>query len=220
LARRSLDRLSESIGEGGEGGEDSAERRARQERFIEKMGKMLEQVTLGADRISKSVDLLREYSREGYQPLAVEYDVDEGMARIMAVVAPRDNTRRNVHFSPAGTGKIRCVPQEFHEVVSNLVQNAIDATKEDGNVWCEAVRLGDSVRITVRDDGSGIAPENLERIFSPMFTTKAPGEGMGMGLTITYQIVRRRGGRLQVQSELGAGTTFTVTWPHEPPAAA
>ncbi len=215
LAKRSLGKLEAILPEVAELEDDKPEERTR---FVMKIGKMLDQVTLGADRISKSVDLLREYSREGYTPLAVDYSVDEGIQKVISVVAPRDNSRRNVHYEAADVGVIRCVPQEFHEVISNLVQNAIDATREDGNIWCEAQREGESMRIVVRDDGEGIPQENIDKIFSPMFTTKAPGEGMGMGLAITYQLLKKRGGRMQVMSEVDVGTTFTITWPVEPPA--
>ncbi|MFH1530084.1 MAG: ATP-binding protein [Pseudomonadota bacterium] len=214
LAQRSLTKL-EALLPAATAPED--ELPGNRARFVTKIAKMLDQVTLGADRISKSVDLLREYSREGYTPLAVDYDVDEGMGRVLGVVAPRDNSRRNVHYESGGVGSIRCVPQEFHEVVSNLVQNAIDATPEDGNVWCQTLRDGENVRIVVRDDGEGIPQENIDKIFSPMFTTKAPGEGMGMGLAITYQLLKKRGGKMQVMSERGVGTTFTITWPVTPP---
>jgi len=221
LAKRSLGKLDALLPAPPQNVDDQnrelVDRTAKRARFITKIGKMLDQVTLGADRISKSVDLLREYSREGYTPLAVDYDVDEGMRKVINVVAPRDNSRRNVHYTPGDLGKIKCVPQEFHEVVSNLVQNAIDATPEDGNVWCEAQSNGDAVQIIVRDDGEGIPQENIDKIFSPMFTTKAPGEGMGMGLAITYQLLKKRGGKMQVMSEVGVGTTFTITWPVVPP---
>lgn len=220
LAQRSLGKLEAilPVAEPDEANRALVDRSEKQARFIKKITKMMDQVTLGADRISKSVDLLREYSREGYKPFAVDYAVDEGMRKVISVVAPRDNTRRNVHYEAGDLGTIRCVPQEFHEVVSNLVQNAIDATPEDGNVWCEATRDGQVVRIVVRDDGEGIPQENIDKIFSPMFTTKAPGEGMGMGLAITYQLLKKRGGKLQVMSEVGQGTSFTITWPVVPPA--
>jgi len=218
LAQRSLGKLEALLPEAAEvvdsdPNRELADRHARQVRFVARIGKMLDQVAMGAGRISESVDLLREYSREGYKPAEVEYDVDEGMHKVLSIVAPRDNSRRYVHYQDSEAGTILCVPQEFHEVVSNLVQNAIDATPEDGNIWCEADRDGDAVRITVRDDGEGIPQENIDKIFSPMFTTKAPGEGMGMGLAITYRLLKKRSGKLQVKSEAGVGTTFTVTWP-------
>jgi two-component system NtrC family sensor kinase len=72
---------------------------------------------------------------------------------------------------------------------------------------------GGSVRIEVSDTGCGIAPENLDRIFDPFFTTKEPGKGTGLGLSISHGIVKDHGGQIGTQSQLGAGTTFTVILP-------
>jgi signal transduction histidine kinase len=69
------------------------------------------------------------------------------------------------------------------------------------------------VQIVVRDDGSGIAPEILPQIFEPFLTTKETGHGVGLGLAISHSILERHNGKIEVQSELGRGTTFTVTLP-------
>jgi signal transduction histidine kinase len=75
------------------------------------------------------------------------------------------------------------------------------------------------VEITVSDDGPGIAADVIPRIFDPFFTTKDVGEGSGLGLSIVHGIVDRHGGRIEVESQLGQGTTFRITLPSQQPAA-
>jgi signal transduction histidine kinase len=84
-----------------------------------------------------------------------------------------------------------------------------------GNLWI-GTRANDAameVAIEVRDDGSGIAPEILPRLFEPFLTTKESGKGVGLGLAVSENIIERHEGRIEVQSELGKGTRFTVTLP-------
>ena len=96
-----------------------------------------------------------------------------------------------------------------------LVMNALDALPQGGNLWLTTgfSREQGHVRIVVRDDGSGISPEILARIFEPFLTTKETGRGVGLGLAISHSILERHNGSIEVQSELGRGTTFTVTLP-------
>jgi two-component system NtrC family sensor kinase len=111
--------------------------------------------------------------------------------------------------------KIQCDPGQIEQVVLALVMNAIDAMPRGGNLWI-GTRANDAameVAIEVRDDGSGIAPEILPRLFEPFLTTKESGKGVGLGLAVSENIIERHEGRIEVQSELGKGTRFTVTLP-------
>jgi signal transduction histidine kinase len=114
-----------------------------------------------------------------------------------------------------GLPKIQCDPGQIEQVVLALVMNAIDAVPRGGNLWVgtRANEAATEVAIEVRDDGSGIAPEILPRLFEPFLTTKESGKGVGLGLAVSENIVERHEGRIEVQSELGKGTTFTVTLP-------
>jgi len=114
-----------------------------------------------------------------------------------------------------GLPKIQCDPGQIEQVVLALVMNAIDAMPRGGNLWIgtRSSEAAMEVSIEVRDDGSGIAPEILPRLFEPFLTTKESGKGVGLGLAVSENIVERHEGRIEVQSELGKGTTFTVTLP-------
>ena len=104
-------------------------------------------------------------------------------------------------------------PQELRQVFLNLLVNALDAIEQTGRVRVTTRQAGDEVVAEVRDDGCGMTPDVLERIFDPFFTTKRVGEGTGLGLGIAWHIVHAHGGRIEVESAPGAGTTFRVHLP-------
>ncbi len=103
--------------------------------------------------------------------------------------------------------------QQIEQVVVNLIQNAIQAMPNGGNVYIRVRVVERSVEITVRDTGTGIPPENLNRIFDPFFTTKPEGEGTGLGLSVSYGIISEHKGKIEVSSVVGEGTTFTILLP-------
>ncbi|MGO9404014.1 MAG: sensor histidine kinase [Terriglobales bacterium] len=111
--------------------------------------------------------------------------------------------------------RVPCDPAQIEQVLLVLIMNAIDAMPRGGNLWIETGLSSDEneIKIQVRDDGAGIAPDVLPQIFEPFLTTKESGHGVGLGLAISRGIVERHQGRIEVESALGRGTTFTVTLP-------
>ncbi|MGD2010288.1 MAG: response regulator [Desulfobacterales bacterium] len=106
-------------------------------------------------------------------------------------------------------------PYQVRQVLINLVTNGLQAAAPGGTV--ELIITGneaDAIAV-VRDNGPGIPPENLERIFEPFFTTKPPGEGTGLGLSVSRGIIEKLGGRIEVESKLGAGAVFKVVLPRK-----
>lgn len=112
---------------------------------------------------------------------------------------------------------VLCDGAQIEQVLLALIMNAIDAMPQGGNLWITTERATDdqSVRIIMRDDGSGIPAEILPRIFEPFLTTKETGRGVGLGLAISHSILERHNGTIEVQSQPGRGTTFTVTLPFD-----
>jgi two-component system NtrC family sensor kinase len=102
---------------------------------------------------------------------------------------------------------------QLQQVLIILAENGIDAMMEGGALRIRARNEGAGVRVEVADTGVGIPPENLAKIFDPFFTTKEIGRGTGLGLAVCYGIVHEHGGRVEVESAVGRGTTFTVTLP-------
>jgi two-component system, NtrC family, sensor kinase len=110
---------------------------------------------------------------------------------------------------------IQCDPAEIEQVLLALIMNAIDAMPRGGNLWLRASLppSASELSIEVRDDGSGIAPDILPRIFEPFLTTKEAGKGVGLGLAVSRSIIERHRGRIEAFSEPGKGTTFIVSLP-------
>ncbi|MDX6402598.1 MAG: hypothetical protein QOH70_53 [Blastocatellia bacterium] len=102
---------------------------------------------------------------------------------------------------------------QLQQAVIALATNAIDAMPDGGTLTLRAIRSKSRILVQVLDTGIGIAPENMTRIFDPFFTTKDVGHGTGLGLAVCYGILSDHGGRLDVRSTLGKGTTFTITLP-------
>ena len=110
---------------------------------------------------------------------------------------------------------IRCDPAQIEQVLVALIMNAIDAMPKGGNLGLRSfyVPATREVQLRVQDDGIGIPPEILPNLFEPFFTTKERGHGVGLGLAISKTIIERHQGRIEVKSEQGRGTTFTITLP-------
>ena len=112
---------------------------------------------------------------------------------------------------------IQADPAQLMQVFVNLLNNASDAMSEDGTITITTrFSKGHAVEIDIADTGRGIEKENLGKLFTPFFTTKPIGKGTGLGLSIVYGIIKMHRGQIQVSSQVGKGTTFTVTLPMIP----
>jgi two-component system NtrC family sensor kinase len=109
---------------------------------------------------------------------------------------------------------VYCDAAQVEQVLLALCMNAIDAMPHGGNLWLKSARLNDTeIQLTVRDDGIGIPESVLRNLFEPFLTTKEVGKGVGLGLAISKGIVDRHGGKIEVESQPGHGTTFRITLP-------
>ena len=104
-------------------------------------------------------------------------------------------------------------PYQIRQVLLNLLTNAIHAVNSEGIITIAIEDVGDSQAITVSDTGPGIPRENLDKIFDPFFSTKAPGQGTGLGLFVSRGIVEKLGGTIEVASKIGQGTRFSISLP-------
>jgi signal transduction histidine kinase len=119
---------------------------------------------------------------------------------------------------PAGLPVVRVDPMHLHQVLWNLITNAVEAMPHGGTLTIQAAedRTAHVLRISVRDSGTGIAPEHLARLFEPMFTTKA--RRVGLGLVVVKNLAQANGGSVGVESGPGGGSIFTVSLPCDNPA--
>jgi signal transduction histidine kinase len=113
---------------------------------------------------------------------------------------------------------IYCLPSQLNQVFMNLLVNAAQAIETKGEITLTTRRLDeDSVQFSIADTGHGITPEHLPHLFEPFFTTKPVGKGTGLGLSIVWGIIAKHRGKIEVASQVGLGTSFTITLPVQPP---
>jgi signal transduction histidine kinase/CheY-like chemotaxis protein len=126
----------------------------------------------------------------------------------------RSNIKIEKHF-PDDLPAVQADPAQLEQVYLNLINNARQAMegKKDGELKVSASREDGQVVLRFKDNGCGIAPENLAKVFDPFFTTKPVGQGTGLGLSISYGIIQQHHGTLKVESQAGTGTAFIITLP-------
>lgn len=175
---------------------------------------LLGEVRTSTSRISDIVGSLKGYSnmdRAEMTRVDVEKGLDDTLTVLRSKLSGIDVVRRRGGDLPPVTGH----SGELNQVWTNLVANAAEAMDGSGTLTIATSTTDGAVRVEVQDDGPGIPPDLLDRVFDPFVTTKAPGEGTGLGLNITHQIVvDRHGGTITVESEPGR-TRFVVGLPVE-----
>jgi signal transduction histidine kinase len=187
---------------------------AKMQRAAERIRDMLGVAGAGLTRIAGTVELLSRYGRAGFRREIGPLDAWDAVRTVIGVVLPATGRDVRIELDLRGDGIVECVAEELNQVLTNLVQNAIEAVPDrTGRVWIGGSVEGGELVLSVKDNGSGIAPEVQSRLFTPFFTTKGPGAGMGLGLTIVRRVVQSLGGVLHVVSAPGAGAEFIVRLP-------
>ncbi len=179
---------------------------------------LLREIALSSEAVSSLVASIREYSHLDRAPHA-EVDVHGSLNNTLAVMRHKLKTA-GVEVTCAYGAELPVVeayPSELSQVWTNLIANAVDAMPAGGHLTLETRCTDEQITVEFHDDGEGIPEAALRRLFEPFFTTKGVGEGTGLGLYISNEIVtKRHGGSLSVTSRPGA-TTFRVTLPRRLP---
>lgn len=167
---------------------------------------------LASGRIVGIVSSLRNFARldEAEFKLA---DLHEGIESTLTLVRHEIKNKAEVIKEYGDIPQIRCHPNQINQVFMNLLVNSAQAIDGRGEIRIRTFRQGDIVNVQFSDTGKGIPPANLSRIFDPGFTTKGVGVGTGLGLSICFKIVQDHGGKIDVESEVGKGSTFTIRLP-------
>ncbi|MDW7710624.1 MAG: PAS domain-containing protein [Deferrisomatales bacterium] len=172
----------------------------------------------GAERIRKIVSDLRTFSHPHGQDWE-QADLNAGLESTLHIAAAELKQRCEVRREYGRLPPVTCRPQQLNQVFLNLLVNAAQAIPDRGTVTVRTRAEGEQVLVSVTDTGEGMAAGRLSKIFDPFFTTKSVDKGTGLGLHIAANIVRSHGGEIRVESQVGAGTTFTVILPVAPPEA-
>jgi len=183
------------------------------ERLMGDLSSIVSDCVEGAERIRDIVQNLRLFSRLDEAEIK-QVDLHEGIDSTIRLLSryyssSRVTLRRNYGDLPP----LNCYAGQLNQVWMNLLVNAAQAVGDEGEVSI-STRLEDAwVVVTITDTGCGIPADQIHRIFDPFFTTKPVGEGTGLGLATSYGIIERHGGMITVESQVGAGTIFTVRVP-------
>jgi PAS domain S-box-containing protein len=170
----------------------------------------------GLHRVTRIVQDLKNFSHvdEAERQWA---DIEAGLESTLRVVWNELKYKTEVVKAYAGIPQIECFPFQLNQVFMNLLINASHAIEDHGTITIRTGQEGARVWIEIQDTGNGIKPEHIGRIFEPFFTTKPVGKGTGLGLSLAYGIIQKHHGNIEVQSEVGKGTTFKVTLPLKQP---
>ncbi|QEG02129.1 Sensor protein ZraS [Stieleria maiorica] len=184
----------------------------------ENLPRLFESSSDGLKRVRDIVKNLRDFARLDEAEFD-QVDINASLRSTIAVLAHKMQAGQitvNVSLQD-DLPSLVCHPAKIHQVLYNLLLNGIQASESGGRVDARTSADDDgTITVEVQDHGSGIDAEHLPRIFDPFFTTKPVGGGTGMGLAISYGIVRDHGGTIDVKSEKGRGSTFRVTLPPRP----
>jgi signal transduction histidine kinase len=173
---------------------------------------MLDESLEGVDRAAAIVRDVRGLAHGGVRERQAA-DLNQLLEGVLRIAAPQLRGRAMLEKEFRDVPPVWGTPQELQQVFLNLVLNAVQALGESGTIRISTGQQGKFVFACFEDDGCGMEPEIRERIFDPFFTTKPVGEGTGLGLGITYGIIRNHGGDISVESEPGRGSRFLVQLP-------
>jgi two-component system NtrC family sensor kinase len=166
----------------------------------------------GAMRVRRIVQDLRDFSRPGSDEWSVA-DVHAGLESTLNVIHNEVKYKAQVLREYGDLPHIECLPPQLNQVFMNLLLNAAQAIPEHGVITIHTQSDEETVSIAISDTGIGMSNEVASRIFDPFFTTKPVGHGTGLGLSVSRRIVERHEGHIEVVSQQGYGTTFTITIP-------
>ncbi len=170
----------------------------------------------GLQRVRDIVQNLRSFARLDEAELD-HMDVNAALFAVSQVLHHEIEARQiDLTVNPGDVPSILCEPVKIQQVLHHLLLNAIQASDTGGKVTLSSSRCDEGVQIDVQDHGTGMTGSDLAHIFEPFFTTRAVGSGQGLGLAVSYGIVRDHGGSIQVRSQLGRGSTFSVQLPVRP----
>ncbi len=169
----------------------------------------------GISRVCKIVQDLKNFAHVDVNPEWIPADLHECLDSTLNIANNEIKYKARVVKEYGNIPEIECLPSQLNQVFLNLLVNAAQAISEEtpGVISVRTSADDKEVQVEISDTGSGISPENLKQIFDPFFTTKPVGLGTGLGLSLSYGIVKRHNGRIEVRSQLGQGTTFSITLP-------
>ena len=190
-----------------------------QEKIKKKVGMMKptnDMIVDASDRVIQIVKSIKNFSRID-QSAFKEADLHEAIDSVLLLTSNMWKSRITIVKAYGSLPPVNCYIGLINQVIMNLVVNAIDAIETAGEIHITTGIRETSAYIAIKDTGSGIDPDNMEKIFEQGFTTKAIGKGSGLGLAISQNIMEKHAGQILVESVPGSGSTFTILIPIKAP---
>lgn len=187
------------------------------EATIEEIQDLTNDSISGLGELTEMAQSLKDFSRLDRAPIA-SFDVNAGIEKTLVIAKNIVKHKASVIKHYGEIPEIQCSPSQINQVFLNIITNAAQAIEGQGDITITTKRHGAAhVAIAIADTGCGIPEENLSKIRDPFFTTKEVGTGTGLGLSIVDEIIRSHYGELQIESEVGKGSVFTVILPVKRP---
>jgi two-component system NtrC family sensor kinase len=180
-------------------------------RLLDIMAEVCGNNEIATDRIMKIVRSLKNFARLD-EAERKRVHIHEGIESTLMLIQHQLKKRIRVVKQFGEIPEIECHPNQLNQVFMNVLVNAAQAIKERGEITVRTRREGNSIKISITDNGVGIPSKNLSKVFDPGFTTKGVGVGTGLGLSICYKIIHDHHGTIEAESS-PRGTTFTISLP-------
>ena len=180
--------------------------------ILEDLDSLISESAEGTQRVKEIVQNLKSFARLDESEIK-EADINEGIESTLKVVWNELKYKTEVVKSLNYVPVILCYAGQLNQVFMNLLLNAVQAIPEKGRITIETESDDRDITIRISDTGAGISQENQAKLFDPFFTTKEIGKGTGLGLAISYGIIQKHSGTIDVVSEVGKGSTFTIKLP-------
>jgi len=177
----------------------------------EKTDSRLKIINQETNRAARIVKRLLEFARQS-EPKNGSLDINREIDIVLKVLEPQLN-RMKITTDLEPLPHIMADSEQIQQVIMNVLTNSIQSITMDGEIIIKTAAEQDHINISIADNGCGIPQENIGKIFDPFFTTKMPGKGTGLGLSICYGVIKKHNGSIDVESEVGTGTTFTIRLP-------
>jgi len=189
-----------------------ARERAAPELLAGDLGQLFADTRYGLEQIGELVVGLKDFARLD-RAMSEEVDLNDCVRSTLVIARNGIKDKVEVLTRLGELPRIACAPSQINQVLLNLLNNAAQAMERLGRILVKTWAEPDALCLSVQDDGCGMPPEVLKRIFDPFYTTKPVGQGTGLGLSISFKIIQDHGGSIQVASEVGRGTRFLIRLP-------
>jgi len=179
---------------------------------LKEVNDLLKGMEEGAKRTSEIVKGLRNFSRLD-QNVFLSANLNESLDSCLVLLHNSYKNRIKIERQFGTIPEVDCLPGQINQVFMNILSNAIQAIPDEGTIFVKTWHADDMVKISIRDTGIGMTDDVQKKIFDPFFTTKGVGKGTGLGMSISFGIIQKHNGKIELFSKPGSGTEFVITIP-------